>query len=79
MANSHLGQDVANKRERNFIPFNKLQICVVTVLLLTSTPLTAARIVKGSFRRNKNSPLTHYCAGGKTYIKRRVRAVVSEQ
>ena len=47
MANPNLGQDVANEKRNkellilwpNLILYTKLQECVVTVLLLTSTPL----------------------------------------
>ena len=46
MANLNLGQDVANNRERKSFScsysgqiYSKLKECVVTVLLLTSTPL----------------------------------------
>ena len=46
MANLNLGQYVANKRERklwpNLVPYSKLLECVVTVLLLTSTPLSSS-------------------------------------
>ena len=56
MANLNLGQDVAKKRERkqtaaHIVPYNKLQECVVTVLLLTSTPLV--RITYSKFGTNK--------------------------
>ena len=53
MANLNLWKDVANKREKiviafllwpNLIPYIKLQECVVTVLLLTSTHLQVTTI-----------------------------------
>ena len=68
MANLYLGQDVANKRELNrklliqwpnLIPYSELQECVVTVLLLTLTPLDQTINVVRHFAVNERNLNCH--------------------